>query len=155
MLGVPFGITRIAKFGAIASRGKELAEVLSDPRRTAVCIVTLPEELPVNESIQLVERLKKEVGLASSHVVINNIAPERITPGDAGLLDRLLIELDEGDAKNLVRLGTANARLQARQAGRISELKDALGMTFLEVGAFTEEGVPLIDSVASALEAAR
>ena len=67
--------------------------------------MTLPEERFVNESIQLVGRLKDEVGLASSHVVINNIVPERIKPNDTTLLDRLLLDLEEGDAKNLVRLG--------------------------------------------------
>ena len=155
MLGVPLGITRIAKFGMIASRGKELSQVLADTRHTALCIVTLPEELPVNESIQLVGRLKDEVGLASSHVVINNIVPERIKPNDTTLLDRLLLDLEEGDAKNLVRLGTTSARIQARQAGRIGELKAALGAKFIEVGAFNDEGAALISSIAGALEGAR
>jgi len=151
MLGVPFGITKIAKIGAIATRGKELAEVIGDKSRTGLCIVTLPEELPVNESIQLVDRLRTEVGMDCSHVVINNIAVSRIGSDDAGLLNRLLVELEEGDAKNLARLGTSSARLQARQAVRIAEIKDVLSTAFVEVSAFNQEGANLISSVASAL----
>ena len=40
--------------------------MLADPARTGYVAVALPEEMPVNETIELERRLREAVGLAST-----------------------------------------------------------------------------------------
>lgn len=149
MLGVPQGITRIAKFGTIAALAAKLKELLDDRTKTAVSVVTLPEELPVNESIQLVGRLQTEVGIETDQIVINGIYTGELESSEARLLDKLLVALPAGKAKNLVTLGSINQTVRKRQAGRMSMLKESLNLNYVEVSAHAKRGFALIERVAS------
>jgi len=148
MLGVPQGITRIAKFGTIAALAETLKKMLDDRVNTALAVVTLPEELPVNESIQLVGRLKNEVGIETDLMIINGIYSGELDAKEAQLLDELLVDLPSGPAKNLITLGSINETVRKRQAGRMGMLKDTLSLSFTEVSAHSKRGFTLIDRVA-------
>lgn len=148
MLGVPQGITRIAKFGTIAALAETLKNLLDDRAKTALAVVTLPEELPVNESIQLVGRLKNEVGIETDLMIINGIYSGELEAKEAKLLDELLVDLPSGPAKNLITLGSINETVRKRQAGRMGMLKDTLSLSFTEVSAHSKRGYTLIDRVA-------
>ena len=63
MLGVPKGMLGIVRVGPIARRAAEMDAMLTDRSNTAVCVVTLPEELPVNETLVLFERLAELFGV--------------------------------------------------------------------------------------------
>lgn len=49
----------ITKVGPIAKRSEELYEMLLNPKRTAIHLVCLPEELPVQETLELSSEIKK------------------------------------------------------------------------------------------------
>ena len=51
----------------------ELVSLFTDPKRTAMVVVTLRDELPVNETIQLRQRLADEVNVNVTHVVLNQV----------------------------------------------------------------------------------
>ncbi|MBT6176098.1 MAG: AAA family ATPase [Deltaproteobacteria bacterium] len=148
MLGVPQGITRIAKFGTIATLAATLKKLLDDRVNTALAVVTLPEELPVNESIQLVGRLKNEVGIETEQIIINGIYANELNAEEAKLLDKMLVELPSGPAKNLITLGSINETVRKRQSARMEMLKDTLKLSFTEVSAYSKRGFTLVDHVA-------
>lgn len=67
-------LTRIGPFHDLA---QVIATFLSDRQRTALVLVTLPEALPVQESLELHQSLHDDgAGLAA--VIINRVQPERI-----------------------------------------------------------------------------
>ncbi|MBI3019227.1 MAG: hypothetical protein HYY61_04980 [Deltaproteobacteria bacterium] len=49
----------ITKVGPIAKRSEELYEMLLNPKRTAIHLVCLPEELPIQETLELNSEIKK------------------------------------------------------------------------------------------------
>jgi anion-transporting ArsA/GET3 family ATPase len=53
-----------------------MLQILDDPETTGVCIVTTPEETPVNEAAELAERLGAETRVALAAVVANRVLPE-------------------------------------------------------------------------------
>jgi Anion-transporting ATPase len=61
-----FGLARsIGKFGLTGPLGEECRRVqglLDNPKKTGYVIVTLPEELPIQESRELTLKVKKEIG---------------------------------------------------------------------------------------------
>ena len=148
MLGVPQGITRIAKFGTIATLAVKLKAMLDNRQNTAIAVVTLPEELPVNESIQLVSRLRQEVGLETEQIIINSICGGELSGDEASLLDQMLVELPAGAAKNLITLGSINETVRKRQASRMAILKEELKLSFIEISTYSKRGYTLIDSIA-------
>jgi hypothetical protein len=56
--------------------------MLADPARTGYVAVALPEEMPVNETIELERRLREAVGLGLDAIVVNAMWPERFSPAD-------------------------------------------------------------------------
>lgn len=70
------------RVGPINSQAKDVLELLTDPTRCQVLLVTLPEETPVNELIDTAYHLEDRVGVSLGPVVVNGLYPE-ITGVDA------------------------------------------------------------------------
>lgn len=62
-----------AVFKTLGERVGEIHELLQDPRRTAVGIVTLAERLSVEETFDLHDYLRKELGISVAWIVVNKI----------------------------------------------------------------------------------
>jgi anion-transporting ArsA/GET3 family ATPase len=91
MLRLPGVILETVPEGPLTRDARTLRELLVDARRTAVILVTLAEEMPVNESRELTAALDRELGIRVSHVVINQVYPQRFENGSlpARVLDAL------------------------------------------------------------------
>ena len=89
LLGAPRTFADAARVGPIHRQAGTIHGVLSDPARTAAVAVTLPEEMPVNETLELRSALRERMGLDLSLVVANGIAPDRFTRDEAAALEAL------------------------------------------------------------------
>jgi anion-transporting ArsA/GET3 family ATPase len=63
--------------------------MLQDPATTGAVIVTTPEEMPVTETIELIERLDVEAHVDLAAVVVNQLLPELFTSREEALFERL------------------------------------------------------------------
>jgi anion-transporting ArsA/GET3 family ATPase len=77
MLRTPGTFADIARVGPIASQSQRVREWLEDYRETAYLAVALPGELPVTETLQLGQRLRKGIGRRLEAVVVNGVLPDR------------------------------------------------------------------------------
>lgn len=59
------------------------------PARTGVVVVTVPEEMPVSETLELIERLHTETDIDVAQVVVNRVLPELYSRGDEEVAVRL------------------------------------------------------------------
>jgi anion-transporting ArsA/GET3 family ATPase len=110
MLRLPRVILETVPEGPLTRDARTLRELLLDARRTAVILVTLAEEMPVNESRELTDALDRELGMRVSHVVINQVYPQRFE--DGSLPARVLDVLDTPRGPGPAGLG-ANLGLPA------------------------------------------
>jgi anion-transporting ArsA/GET3 family ATPase len=62
--------------GPINTQASDVLDMLSDPTRTQVLLVTLPEETPVNELVDTAFALEDQVGLSLGPVVVNGLYPD-------------------------------------------------------------------------------
>lgn len=69
------GLLDAARGGPIRSQAGDVVELLSDPDRCQVALVTLPEEMPVNEVIEAAYQLEDKVGIALGPVIVNACYP--------------------------------------------------------------------------------
>jgi anion-transporting ArsA/GET3 family ATPase len=76
LLAAPQAINSLVKVGLIRSQTDWLLEILSDPDRTGLVAVCTPEEMPVNETVELAGQLKEQTTVELAAVVVNRVLPE-------------------------------------------------------------------------------
>lgn len=89
LAGLPNILLHMLPRGPIAEALREGQAVLSDPKQTAAWVVTLPEELPLGETLELLEALKK-TGTPAGGVVLNHVPEDPFSPGERQALEESL-----------------------------------------------------------------
>ncbi len=110
LLRVPRALLDTVPAGPLRRDAAWMQEILSDPARTALSIVTLPEEMPVNESIELEAQVRGLLGIPRGWLFVNAVPQARFSPEEWARL--------RGLEKAAPPLGpaAAAARLQALRA---------------------------------------
>lgn len=93
LLRVPQVIVDTVPEGPLVRDARTILALLRDPARTAAVLVTLAEEMPVNETIELEGKLNA-IGIAPQHLVVNQVFPRHFAPGSAvnRMLDALVAD---------------------------------------------------------------
>jgi len=76
MLRVPKVIVELAPPGVLRADAERAWSMFRDARQAGVVVVTLPEELPVNETEELCHSLAEEMRLPVAALVVNCMRPE-------------------------------------------------------------------------------
>jgi hypothetical protein len=104
-------------------------ELLSDPARCQVLLVTLPEETPVSELIDTAFAIEDRAGVALGPVVVNGCfvpLPDDLDTStdaisrDATTLDRFVSEREAADLSQAARFRAERYAIQDEQAQRLS-----------------------------------
>jgi anion-transporting ArsA/GET3 family ATPase len=74
-IGAPRVIADLVQVGLVREQTQWMLDILEDPTRTGVVVTTTPEEMPVTESIELLERLTADTGTHAAAVVANRVLP--------------------------------------------------------------------------------
>jgi Anion-transporting ATPase len=86
MLRTPGTFGEIARVGPVRRQAFRVRDMLADPEKTGYVAVALPEEMPVNETLELERRLPEAVGSGLETIVVNGMWPDRFSAGDAEVL---------------------------------------------------------------------
>src|ERR1700688_1164624 len=68
-------ILAAARSGPVRAQAADVVELLSDPARCQVALVTLPEEMPVNEVVEAAYALEDRIGISLGPVIVNSCLP--------------------------------------------------------------------------------
>jgi anion-transporting ArsA/GET3 family ATPase len=88
-LASPVAINELVRVGVVRNQTDWMIELLTDPATTGVVVVTAPEEMPVAETLELVERLGEETSIDVATVVVNRVLPELLGRGEEAIFDKL------------------------------------------------------------------
>jgi hypothetical protein len=88
-LDVPRVVGSAVHAGPLRRHAGWVEAMIRDPERTLLLPVALAEELPVRETVELVARLRDQVGVAVDRVVVNAVTPPPFPPGVPDLDERL------------------------------------------------------------------
>jgi anion-transporting ArsA/GET3 family ATPase len=88
-LAAPQAINGLIQVGPVRQQTGWMLDILGDPRTTGVAIVTTPEEMPVNETIELQGRLQAETNVDLAAVIVNRVLPELFGRGEEAVFERL------------------------------------------------------------------
>jgi anion-transporting ArsA/GET3 family ATPase len=81
-LAAPQAINELVKVGRIRDQTRWMVDLLSDPATTGAVIVATPEEMPVTETLELVERIRTETEVDLAGVIVNKVLPELFGRGE-------------------------------------------------------------------------
>ena len=121
LLRVPKVIVDVAPPGLLRREAEKAWALMRDPARCETLVVTVPEELPVSEALDLHAALAGEMGLPMSRVIVNAVLPELFDGAEEAAI---LAALPEGDVDTLIhsaRSRIVRTRLQRRQLVRLAE----------------------------------
>ena len=88
-LSAPQAINDMVQVGVVREQTRWMLEILDDPARTGLLIVTSPEEMPVNETIDLASRLAAHTAVDLAAVVVNRVLPELFGRDEEIVFDQL------------------------------------------------------------------
>jgi anion-transporting ArsA/GET3 family ATPase len=129
-LAAPQAINELVKVGLIRSQTDWMLEILSDHDRTGLVAVCTPEEMPVNETIELAVRVREETTVQLSAVVVNRVLPELFGHREEMVFDALcapgpseelagLVDGDVAPVLDAARLAVTMRRTRATHLERL------------------------------------
>ncbi|MBI4883815.1 MAG: ArsA family ATPase [Actinobacteria bacterium] len=138
----PHSLMDTIRGGPIHTQAGEVAEMMTDPARCQVVLVTLPESTPVNEAVETAYALEDRVGIHLGPMLVNAV--------DAGAT--LVAEISEPGSPMRLAADFRNARreLHSAQCRRLAE-QLALPQVHLPLIAGSQLLPADIDTLATAL----
>lgn len=125
MLRVPKVLIDVVPSGLLRRDAERAWSMFQDPKQTGIVLVTLPEEMPTTESIEMSKALTDELHLHIARVVVNGVLPTLFSPQEGERFAR-------GDAMHLqvaspaVRAAAHRARRERMQADSLSRIHSEL-----------------------------
>ncbi|MBO0729689.1 MAG: ArsA family ATPase [Acidimicrobiaceae bacterium] len=141
-----------ANVGPIRTQAADVIELLSDPARCRVLLVTLPEETPVNELIDTAYLVEERAGVTLTPVVVNGLWPRLDLPRDPSkeLAAAGLDLATSGRIADAVDFRLRRQDLEAEQTARLAE-RLPLPQLRLPYLFTTDLGLAEVDRLADAL----
>lgn len=87
MLRVPKIILEVAPPGVLRRDAEQAVSLFRDPVRTGIVVVTLPEEMPVTETIELVTAIRDDLSMSVLRLFVNGVLPLLFTDADRKAFD--------------------------------------------------------------------
>jgi len=160
-LDAPRAIQELVSVGMVREQTDWMVELLSDASITGLNVVATPEEMPVNETIELVERARAELSVPLGAVVVNRVLPELFTHADEEAFEAL--RSDEAGGVLTARIGSGSTAvldaarlavsLRRTRATHLAELRQAvdLPMLYLPYLFVRDQGLRVTKMVADSL----
>lgn len=133
-LGAPQAINELVQVGLVRQQTGWMLDLLGDPAVTGLVIVVTPEEMPVNETIELAVRVRTETNVDLAAIVVNRVLPELFGRGEEACFERLaapgplgaLRELAGGPADTVFEAARLAVRLRRTRAAHLERLREAV-----------------------------
>jgi anion-transporting ArsA/GET3 family ATPase len=118
MLRAPSTYASIARVGPVGRHAERIDSFIRDPAKTGVLVVALPEEMPVNETVEFEGALRRELDMAVDAIVVNAVHPSRFKAAEVRVLE------EARDGGKLARAAIQAALSEHRRArGEHSQLR--------------------------------
>jgi anion-transporting ArsA/GET3 family ATPase len=133
-LAAPQAIKDLVQVGMVRDQTGWMLDILSDPAQTGVVIVATPEEMPVNETLDLSVRLRDDTSVDLAAVVVNRVLPELFTRGEEEVFRALrtpaaaaaLVDALDGPVDPLLDGAELAVKLRRTRAEHLDELREGL-----------------------------
>lgn len=148
-LRMPAAARDTFEIGLVHREAQRIVDLLTDPARTAVSLVTTAEEMPVNETVTMYRALRDDLAMPTGLLVVNRLHAGGPSAAEAARLERAAAARRDAGARTLLaavaarareEIGWAelNARYRARLAAEVPLPTVELPFVFAEEFGFAE-----------------
>ena len=130
-LDTPRAVHSMLRVGPLAQVARRVEALLLDRARTELVAIALPEELPVNETIELMRRAA-EIGVSSRTVIVNQVPESSLTAQDQPLLEALQRH-SHGPLARFAGAAWSDYEGADQARAQVERLKAAVGGQVIEV----------------------
>jgi hypothetical protein len=154
LLRVPSALLDTVPAGPLRHDAEWMEHLLVDPVRTAVALVTLPEETPVNEAVELDAQVRGVLGMSRAGLFVNAMPGSRLSAAEvAALAPARQAAPPLGPAVRAAELASIRAEEARRHLARVRAALD-LPTTVVPLVPSAEWGPRQVEAVAAAVEQA-
>jgi anion-transporting ArsA/GET3 family ATPase len=123
MLRVPKVIVDVVPPGLLRRDAERAWNMFRDPATCGVVLVTLPEEMPTTETIELAGALTGELGMSIARVVVNGVLPPLFSREERAALEALAVTPKDAGTSALeaARERAVRERVQADSLARLAK----------------------------------
>ena len=126
-IDAPRAIRELVQVGMVRDQTDWMLEILGDAARTGLVVVTTPEEMPVTETIELVDKVQSTTDVNVAAIVANRVLPQWFSAPDSDLFTALMepdaqAALAAAAGPQVATVFQAAALAQARRAGAVGYL---------------------------------
>ncbi len=143
-LRVPFAAADTLNVGWVRKQADRIINLITDPKKTMLNIVTLPEEMPVNETMEMTESVRDLLGIPIGHIIINSVFPQILKKSEIALFNNMKKRAQANGLKKLtmaekkyvdVMFECLDSAMGRRELSEfyISKLKRKLDYDFIQV----------------------
>ena len=122
-IGAPNAIRELVQVGLVRDQTDWMIEILSDPGRTGLVIVTTPEEMPVTETIELLDRVGAETSVELAAIVANRVLPSLFSEREA----EVFASLGAPEPQEALRAATSRQVATVFDAASLAEARFRTG----------------------------
>jgi len=135
LLVLPHVITETVKTGPMLQETRLIRDLLVDPTRTCMNLVTTPEEMPVQESLELRARMDDVLRVKPGVLFINRVWPQAYDPSLTAALNTYSKDVIERDPRFAAVLATTRflQRRRAAQEEHLKTLQERCDMSSMEI----------------------
>ncbi len=126
MLRVPQVISEVAPPGLLRRFADDALALFRDTKRSAVVLVTLPEEMPTQETIELAHALTNELKMPIGRVIINCVLPPLFTKDERETLGAIDVGEGESPGEIAIESGRMRAMRERVQGDSLTRLSREL-----------------------------
>jgi anion-transporting ArsA/GET3 family ATPase len=159
-LGMPHAAHEVFRSGLVGRESQRLIDLLTDPERTAVNLVTTAEEMPVNETLEMYQRIRDELHMPLGWLFVNRTHQTSFDAADLHQLEQRLASVHDAReravAEEVLNRAREEAGWTAINRTYLQRLTRAVDMPSVEVPfSFAEEfGAEQVRAIAAVIEPA-
>jgi anion-transporting ArsA/GET3 family ATPase len=157
-LSAPSGLSDALRVGPVRRQADWLVQMLRDPKRARVHLVTLPEEMPVSETLETTAALQEKLQIHQGPLIANGVYSELFSPQEVERLgagvdrDALVSEgsnvglaLDEEDLDAMLAFARFLEARRNIQGAHLKKLSAGVDQPVIELPFLFSAGLALPD----------
>ena len=127
-IDAPRAIRELVQVGPVREQTEWMLAILGDRVRTGLIVVTTPEEMPITETIELVDRVRSTTEVDVAAVIANRVLPRWFSATDADVFQRMCA--DEPQAVLSSAVGSKASAVF--EAARLAEARRTVAEGYLD-----------------------
>jgi anion-transporting ArsA/GET3 family ATPase len=127
-IDAPRAIRELVQVGPVRDQTEWMLHILGDHRRTGLVVVTTPEEMPITETLELVQNVQSTTDVDVAAVFANRVLPRWFDPGEQSVFDRLC---EPAAQARLVEVAGTKVST-VFEAARLAEARRGMAAEYLE-----------------------